>query len=83
MASREICCGHLSDCAVHNEPAYPAGPCSCGFDSGRLSGIEDFRKAAIAECQRQIQSYAPTILGRARAAGAGKILNALKAMEVK
>lgn len=24
-------CGHASDCAVHNEPAYPAGPCSCGF----------------------------------------------------
>jgi len=21
---------HASDCAVHNEPAYPAGPCNCG-----------------------------------------------------
>lgn len=21
---------HASDCAVHNEPAYPNGPCSCG-----------------------------------------------------
>ena len=21
---------HLSDCAVFNEPAYPAGPCDCG-----------------------------------------------------
>ncbi len=21
---------HLSDCAVYNEPAYPAGPCDCG-----------------------------------------------------
>lgn len=21
---------HLSDCAVHNEPAYPNGPCDCG-----------------------------------------------------
>ena len=20
---------HLSDCAVHNEPAYPNGPCDC------------------------------------------------------
>jgi hypothetical protein len=20
---------HASDCAVHNEPAYPAGPCDC------------------------------------------------------
>lgn len=25
---------HSSDCAVHNEPAYPAGPCNCG--PGRL-----------------------------------------------
>lgn len=23
------CCGHKSDCAVHNEPAYPNGPCDC------------------------------------------------------
>ncbi|ODT75477.1 MAG: hypothetical protein ABS69_10705 [Nitrosomonadales bacterium SCN 54-20] len=23
-------CGHWSDCAVHNEPAYPNGPCDCG-----------------------------------------------------
>ena len=21
--------GHASDCAVHSEPAYPAGPCDC------------------------------------------------------
>ena len=23
---------HKSDCAVHNEPALPAGPCDCGAD---------------------------------------------------
>lgn len=23
---------HASDCAIHNEPAYPAGPCDCGAD---------------------------------------------------
>ena len=22
--------GHASDCAVHNRPAYEAGPCDCG-----------------------------------------------------
>lgn len=22
--------GHYADCAVHNEPAYPAGDCNCG-----------------------------------------------------
>lgn len=24
---------HDSDCAVHNEPAYPAGPCDCGAEA--------------------------------------------------
>ena len=23
-------CVHKSDCAIHNAPAEPAGPCSCG-----------------------------------------------------
>lgn len=23
---------HKSDCAVHNEPAYPAGSCTCGAE---------------------------------------------------
>ena|SRR3990167_3685277 len=23
---------HSSDCALHNDPAYPAGPCSCGLE---------------------------------------------------
>lgn len=23
--------GHASDCAVHNEPAMPNGPCDCGL----------------------------------------------------
>jgi hypothetical protein len=23
---------HRSDCAKHSEPAYPAGPCSCGVE---------------------------------------------------
>lgn len=22
---------HASDCALHNEPAMPAGPCDCGL----------------------------------------------------
>lgn len=24
---------HWSDCAMHNEPAYPAGPCDCGANA--------------------------------------------------
>lgn len=29
-ANRNGSIQHWSDCAVHNEPAYPAGPCDCG-----------------------------------------------------
>ena len=27
------CCPHDSDCAVHNMPAYPAGPCDCSYSN--------------------------------------------------
>lgn len=40
-------CGHWSDCAVHNEPAMPNGPCNCDlckkkaeFDEGFREGLE-------------------------------------------
>ena len=23
---------HASDCAIYSEPAYPAGPCDCGYE---------------------------------------------------
>jgi hypothetical protein len=26
----QSCCDHASDCAVHNAPALPVGPCDCG-----------------------------------------------------
>ncbi|WP_332259054.1 Gp49 family protein [Delftia acidovorans] len=26
-------CGHASSCAVHNEPAMPAGPCDCSIEA--------------------------------------------------
>jgi hypothetical protein len=28
-ATSERCCEHDSDCAVHNAPALPVGPCDC------------------------------------------------------
>ncbi len=28
---------HASDCAIYNEPAYPAGPCNCGLKGGEYS----------------------------------------------
>ena len=33
---------YKSDCAVYNEPAYPAGPCDCG-------GIPDMEQESIAK----------------------------------
>lgn len=29
---------HASDCATHNEPALPAGPCDCGAATGLAPG---------------------------------------------
>lgn len=31
QALKSGCCGHASDCAVHNAPALPPGPCNCGY----------------------------------------------------
>lgn len=47
---------HASDCAVHNEPAYPAGPCSCGAEQAE-------RAAALAmandiEARRLVLAFA-------------------------
>ena len=33
---------HSSDCAVHNEPAYPAGECDCGLVSGIVAWADAF-----------------------------------------
>lgn len=35
MSAPKHTAGHDSDCAVHNEPAMPNGPCDCGY-LGRL-----------------------------------------------
>jgi hypothetical protein len=38
---------HLSDCAVHNEPAYPAGPCDCGLIERKA--FSDEARQAVAD----------------------------------
>ena len=30
MSAKQETTGHASDCAVHNAPALPVGPCTCG-----------------------------------------------------
>jgi len=37
---------HASDCAVHNEPAYPKGPCNCGASTEELC-----KRSELAEAQ--------------------------------
>jgi hypothetical protein len=37
---------HASDCAVHNEPAYPNGPCDCGFVLEAAQRIDAFDPTA-------------------------------------
>jgi len=34
---------HASDCALHNEPALPIGPCDCGAMGGDWRYAEGFR----------------------------------------
>ena len=42
---------HDSDCAVHNEPAYPNGPCNCGVEMVEaLESTNDNLRAELREC---------------------------------
>lgn len=59
--------GHASDCAVHNEPAYPAGPCDCAPTSAKPAGAptcDIFIKTCPKDyewlnyCLRSIDKYA-------------------------
>lgn len=44
---------HNSDCAVHNEPVYPNGPCDCGADHLKGSMIYEMGlKLGSAEYER-------------------------------
>jgi hypothetical protein len=52
---------HASDCAVHNGPAYPAGPCDCGVAQepdmqtgiAYQKGFHDGKQAALPAQQRE------------------------------
>lgn len=38
---------HASDCAVHNEPAHPNGPCDCGASPPESSSFRDLLGASV------------------------------------
>jgi len=61
---------HASDCALHNEPAFPAGPCNCYLSGngtpkpeplpaieGRSQAFKDFLiwKDAIASGEHEVK----------------------------
>lgn len=67
QASIEKECEHYSDCAIHNEPAYPNGECNCG---GYVSPLptEDwtiefderwlpYKYAEVGRCLPEIKSF--------------------------
>jgi hypothetical protein len=43
QAGRRSCCEHDSDCAVHNAPAYPVGPCDCSVAQAEPAKEEPLR----------------------------------------
>jgi hypothetical protein len=47
---------HWSDCAVHNEPAYPAGPCDCGVEKGQEEDWGALAEKQLASIKRDTQA---------------------------
>lgn len=46
---------HASDCAVHNEPAYPAGPCDCHLSiASRLDELMTHAYQGSSEAAQEI-----------------------------
>lgn len=52
---------HASDCAVHNEPAYPAGPCDCERQLTR-DDEQMFAEALIASSKQATSPPHPRVL---------------------
>lgn len=48
--------GHMSDCAVHNAPAYPKGECDCHLDRRYYMAYtgEDWRSPKWVQAKREI-----------------------------
>jgi hypothetical protein len=57
------CCNHDSDCAVHNMPAYPAGPCDCSMKTESVvpseGQLHEGIKALLLCGNSEIESLSP------------------------
>jgi hypothetical protein len=40
---------HKSDCAVHNEPAFPNGPCDCADERARVVPVREITYIDVAD----------------------------------
>jgi len=47
---------HWSDCAVHNAPAYPAGPCDCGVEKGQEEDWGALAEKQLASIKRDTRA---------------------------
>lgn len=50
--------GHASDCAVHNAPAYPPGPCNCGATSAPAVGGAESAGAMLSRVRDDAGAWA-------------------------
>lgn len=59
-------CGHASDCAVHNEPAMPAGPCDCSVEAEIQAKGKTAARVTPDDIQREIveETYFTAAEGR-------------------
>jgi hypothetical protein len=53
---------HMSDCALHNAPAEPVGPCDCGLE--RIHWAIKLRKALLIPGTWKWNSWVRSITGK-------------------
>jgi hypothetical protein len=59
------CCPHDSDCAVHNMPAYPAGPCDCTYkNTFNTPPSTKIHEVCLALAKREIDKLTHENFGR-------------------
>jgi hypothetical protein len=59
------CCPHTSDCAVHNMPAYPTGPCDCAYSNTfNLPSSSEVHEVCLKLATRELEKLTNENFGR-------------------
>ena len=74
-AEPKRCCAHDSDCAVHNMPAYPAGPCNCSLN------VEQVAMKLLPPFPSETDRREAAAMLRSQAAEIERLRNALKQLD--